>query len=391
MRACVVGGWLLVGVGLLIGPHPLLAVGPGGGTFSGDGGPATDARLNNPRGVAVDRAGHLYIADSSNDRIRRVDRQTGVITTIAGSGDRGFAGEGGSALAAKLYFPHGVSLDDTGSLYIADAGNHRIRKVEAQTGVVHTVAGNGKRGWSGDGGPAVRARVSASRGVSVGPDGQLYIADTQNGCIRKVDREGRITTVVGTDPRLVERGAAPKYLWHPVGVAVGPDGHIYWADATLNRVKKADQSRIDPKTKSGWITIVAGGETMGFSGDGGPARDAELGAPAALAFDSNGNLYIADHDNLRIRRVDAKTGIITTVAGNGQRGLTGDGGPATEAGLNAPAGIALDADDNLYIADAQNHRIRMVSAASGIITTVAGSGPISEGPPTEGPVEQFFL
>jgi sugar lactone lactonase YvrE len=206
-----------------------------------------------------------------------------------------------------------------------------------------------------------------------------------------VDWEGLIKTVAGTDPRKVESGAAPKYLWQPVGVAMGPDGQIYWADATLNRIKKADLSRIDPKINSGWVTIVAGSARWGFSGDGGPAREAELSAPAAVAFDSKGNLYLADHNNHRIRRVDAQTGIITTIAGNGQRGFSGDGGPATEASLNEPAALAFDTEDNLYIADAQNHRIRMVSARTGIITTVAGSGPSTEGPPIEGPVEKFFL
>lgn len=390
MRVCTVGVLLLLGGGLLLGPHPLSAVGPGSGSFAGDGGPATDARLNNPRGMAVDQAGNLYIADSSNDRVRRVDRQTGVITTVAGSGERGFAGDGGPALGAKLYFPHSLSLDGAGNVYVADAGNHRIRKVEAATGTISSIAGTGRTEFYGDGGPAKAAGLFTPRGVTRDREGNLYIADTQHGCIRKVDHEGRISTVAGSDPRLVEKGTAPKYLWHPVGLALGPEGQIYWADATLNRVKKADPSRIDPKTKSGWITIVAGGETMGFSGDGGPARDAELGAPAAVAFDSQGNLYIADHDNLRIRRVDAKTGVITTIAGNGQRGFAGDGGPATEASLNAPAGIALDAADNLYIADAGNHRIRMIMAATGLITTVAGSGPIDEGPP-KGPIEQFFL
>jgi DNA-binding beta-propeller fold protein YncE len=381
---------LLVGGGLLVSPGSLSAVGPGTGAFTGDGGPAIEARLNNPRGVAVDRSGNLYIADSSNDRIRRVDRQTGVITTVAGAGERGFAGDGGPASAARLYFPHGLALDEAGNLYIADAGNHRVRKMEIEAGLIRTVAGNGKTVWNGDGGPALRSGLSAPRGVAVGPDGLLYIADTQHGCIRRVDREGRIATVAGSDPRLVEKGTAPKYLWHPVGLAFGHDGQVYWADATLSRVKRADLGRIDPKTKSGWITIVAGSETMGFSGDGGAAREAELEAPAAVAFDGKGNLYIADHGNLRIRRVDAKTGIITTIAGNGQRGFSGDGGPAIEASLNAPSGLSVDAQDNLYIADALNHRIRMIEAATGVIRTVAGSGPIDEGPP-RGPIEKFFL
>lgn len=173
---------------------------------------------------------------------------------------------------------------------------------------------------------------------------------------------------------------AAQYLLNPVGLTVGPDAQIYWADPTLNRVKKVDLSHTDPQTKNGWITIVAGNATMGLSGDGSLAREAELAAPAALAFDSRGRLYIADHNNQRIRRVDALTGIITTIAGNGERGFSGDGGPVAEASFNAPSGLAFDAEDNLYIADAQNHRIRRIDATTGLITTVAGSGPVDDAP-----------
>ncbi|MBI4400528.1 MAG: hypothetical protein HY581_02710 [Nitrospirae bacterium] len=371
--------WALLISGMLVlAPLSTMAAGRGGGTFAGDGGVATEARLNNPRGVAVDQAGNLYIADSSNDRIRRIDRRTGLITTVAGSGERGFGGDGGPALSAKLYFPHSLALDAVGDLYIADAGNHRIRKVDVSIGTVSTLAGTGDTWAYGESGPATAAGLFAPRGVTVDGNGIVYISDTQNGCIRRVDRHGQISTLTGSNPR--RRGS--KNLRHPVGLAVGPDGQIYWADATLNRVKKADPSRIDPETKSGWITIVAGSETMGFSGDGGLAREAELGEPAAVVFDSKGNLYIAEHNNVRIRRVDAKTGVITTIAGNGTRGFSGDGGPATDASLNAPAGLAFDADGNLYIADAQNHRIRKIEASTGIITTVAGGGLSDEAPLT---------
>lgn len=390
MKACARRAILIGLLSLWMWPLPAPAAGPGSGSFAGDGGPATEARLNNPRGIALDRAGNLYIADSSNDRVRLVDKSTGVITTIVGSGERGFAGDSGSARTASLHFPHGIAVDDAGNLYIADAGNHRIRKVEAGAATIMTVAGTGRIEFYGEGGPATAAGLFAPRGLALGAEGNLYVSDTQHGCIRKVDREGRIQLVAGSDPRKVEKGDAPIFLRAPVGIALGPDGQVYWADATLNRVKKADLTRTDPKTKSGWITIVAGGEEMGFSGDGGPAREAELEAPAAVAFDSQGNLYIADHNNGRIRRVDGKTGVITTIAGNGQRELSGDGGPAKEASLNAPAGLAFDAEDNLYIADAGNNRIRRVDAATGTISTVVGSGPIDEGPPA-GPVKESFI
>jgi sugar lactone lactonase YvrE len=388
LRMC--GVLAFVGGSVLVGPAQAPAVGPGGGTLAGDGGPAIEARLNNPRGVVLDRAGNLFIADSSNDRIRRVDAATGVIATVVGSGERGFSGDGGPARVASVHFPHGLALDDAGNLYFADAGNHRVRKVEAGTMTIRTVAGSGRIEFHGDRGPATAAGLFAPRGVVLDASGTLYISDTQHGCIRKVDQDGRITIAAGADPRLVEKGTAPIYLRAPVGLAIGPDGQIYWADATLNRVKRADPTKIDPKTKSGWITIVAGSEDMGFSGDGGPAREAELEAPAAVAFDSHGNLYIADHNNVRIRRVEAATGLITTVAGNGKRGFSGDGGPAVEASLNAPAGLAFDAHDNLFIADSGNHRIRKIDAATGVISTVAGSGPIDEGPP-KGPVQEFFI
>ena len=374
--------WALLMSGMLVlVPLSPMAAGRGGGTFDGDGGLATEARLNNPRGVAIDRAGNLYIADSSNDRIRRVDHQTGMITTIVGSGERGFSGDGGLATSAALYFPHGLAVDETGNLYFADAGSHRVRRVDARTGTISTVAGTGRTEFSGDGGPATAAGLYSPRGIALDKAGNLYIADSHHGCVRRLDHEGLLTTVAGSNPRLPRRGMAAQYLLNPVGLAVGPDAQIYWADPPLNRVKKADLSQTDPKTKNGWITIVAGNATMGFSGDGSLAREAELAAPAALAFDSSGHLYIADHNNQRIRRVDPLTGIITTIAGNGDRGFSGDGGPAAEASFNAPSGLAFDAEDNLYIADAQNHRIRRIDAMTGLITTVAGSGPVDDDAP----------
>jgi sugar lactone lactonase YvrE len=247
--------------------------------------------------------------------------------------------------------------------------------------MISTVAGTGRTEVYRDSGPATATGLYAPRGIALDKAGNLYIADSHQGCVRRVDPGGLLTTVAGSNPRSAKKGVAPQYLLNPVGLAVGPYAEIYWADPTLNRVKKADLSHTDPETKSSWITIVAGNATMGFSGDGSLAREAELAAPAALAFDSRGHLYIADHSNQRIRRVDALTGIITTIAGNGERGFSGDGGPAIEAAFNAPSGLAFDAQDNLYIADAQNHRIRRIDATTGILTTVAGSGPVDDASP----------
>lgn len=364
----------------------------GTGEYGGDGGPAVEARLNNPRGVALDREGNIYVADSSNDRIRRIDAKSGLITTVAGSGKRGFAGDGKPAREARFYFPHTLALDAAGNLYIADAGNHRIRKVEAATGIITTIAGSGKTDPVGDDGPAASSGLFAPRGVAADPEGNLYIADTRHSSIRRIDRGGRIMTVAGGDPKLLESRGFPVYLRIPLGIALGPDGRIYWADSLLNRVKTADPKRIDPVTGKSWVTIVAGSdpEELGVEGDGVASKEARLHEPAAVAFDRDGNLYIAEHGRHRIRKVDAGTGAISTVAGNGQSGFGGDGGPAAEASLNSPSALAVDDQGGLFIADAGNHRIRRVDLKTGVITTAAGSGPVEKKPPSV-PMEEMLI
>ncbi len=365
----------------------------GTGAFGGDGGPAVEARLNNPRSVALDREGNIYVADSSNDRIRRIDAKAGLITTVAGNGKRGFAGDGKPAREARFYFPHTLALDAAGNLYIADAGNHRIRKVEAATGIITTIAGSGKtEPYGKENAAASDVGLYAPRGVEVDPDGGLYIADTRHSAIRKVDREGRIQTVCGGDPKALESRGLPVYLRIPLGIALGPDGRIYWADSLLNRVKTADPKRIDPVTGKGWVTIVAGSdpEEPGVEGDGVAAKEARLHEPAAVAFDRDGNLYIAEHGRHQVRKVDATTGIITAIAGNGEMGFSGDGGTAAEARLNSPSGLAVDDQSGLFIADAGNHRIRRVDLKTGVITTAAGSGPIEKKPPSV-PMEEMLI
>ena len=339
-------------------------------TFAGrpafvDGGPAVEAELYNPAGVAVDGAGNLYIADASNNGIRKVD-STGTITTIAGTGELGFSGDGGPAVEAELYDPAGVAVDSAGNLYIADSGNQRIRKIDS-TGTITTIAGTGELGFSGDGGPAVEAELRSPRGVAVDSAGNLYIADSRNRRIRKVDSTGTITTIAGTGEFGFSGDGGPAVeaeLHSPHSVAVDSAGNVYITDSSDRRIRKVDST--------GTITTIAGTGEFGFSGDGGPAVEAELYDPLGVAVDSAGNVYIADYRNRRIRKVDS-TGTITTIAGTGEFGFSGDGGPAVEAELRSPYGVAVDSAGNVYIADVSDQRIRKVDS-TGTITTIAGTG-----------------
>ena len=333
--------------------------------FGGDGRAAVAAQLWSPAGVVLDRAGNLYIADRGNHRIRKVD-SSGTITTFAGTGERGFGGDGRAAVAAQLSSPSGVATDGAGNLYIADRGNQRVRKVDF-LGVITTVAGTGERGFGGDGRPADQAQLTSPADVAVDVAGNLYIADRGNYRIRKVDSSGTITTFAGSGELgfggFVGDGfpADEAHLWSPYGVAVDDAGNIYIADERHNRVRKVDSSGI--------ISTVAGSGWNGYGGDGGPAAEARLSSPYCVAVDSAGNIYIADRGNYRIRKVDS-SGTITTITGSVK---PGDGGPAVHAQLRSPNGVATDSYGNLFIADPGNDRIRKVDS-SGIISTVAGTG-----------------
>jgi sugar lactone lactonase YvrE len=329
----------------------------GNGTrgFNGDGGPATSAELYSPYGVAIDASGNLFIADVGNARIRKVT-QAGIISTIAGYGAYGFSGDGGLATSAALDYPMSVAVSPSGNLFIADAANNRIRKVTTD-GVINTLAGNGSSGIGGDGGPATSARLNYPTGVAVDSSGNLYVADTLNYRIRKVTSDGMIRTLAGNGSIGFSGDGGPAAsarLNYPTGVAADLFGNLYFADTLNYCIRKV--------TPAGFINTVAGNGTSGFSGDGGPATSAELDYPVGVAIDSSGNLFIADSDGHRIRRV-TPDGIIHTIAGNGNSGFSGDGGPAASAMVNSPTGVAIDASGNLYISDAGNARIRQVIAA----------------------------
>jgi YD repeat-containing protein len=321
--------------------------------FIGDGGPAVEAQFRYPYDVTVDSLGNIYIADFYNYCIRKVT-PGGTITTVAGNGERGFIGDGGPAVEAQLDHPPSVSMDSLGNLYIADINNQRIRKVTPD-GTITTVAGNEGYGFSGDGGPAVEAQLSYPYGVTVDSLGNIYIADIGNQRIRKVTPDGTISTVAGNGEQGFSGDGGPAVeaqLSDPHGVTVDSLGNIYIADIGNQRIRKV--------TPGGTISTVAGNGGFGFSGDGGPAVAARLRHPHDVAVDSVGNIYIADYYNHRIRKV-TPDGTINTVAGNGEWGFSGDGGPAVAAQLSYPTGISVDFLGNIYIADNYNNRLRKVT------------------------------
>ncbi len=322
----------------------------------GNNEPGAQTQLAFPHGLAVDGAGNLYIADTSNHRILRVDAE-GTITTFAGTRERGFSGDRGPAVQAQLNGPHGVAVDTDGNLYIADTLNYRIRRVDTE-GTITTFAGTGEKGNSGDGDPAIRTLLNDPYDVAVDTNGNLYIADTSSHRILRVDIAGTITTFAGTGDRGFSGDGGPAVqalLNDPYGVAVDTDGNLYIADTLNHRIRRVDAE--------GTITTFAGTGDRGISGDGGPAVQALLDRPRGVAADTDGNVYIAGAFNHRIRRVDTE-GTIATFAGTGNRGFSGDGGPAVVARLNFPTRLAVDGAGNLYIADTDNHSIRVLTRSS---------------------------
>jgi uncharacterized protein (TIGR03437 family) len=337
-------------------------VGNGNLGFSGDGGAATSAMMHLDTGLAIDSSGNLYIADSLNNRVRKVTGTT--IATIIGNGVLSYSGDGGPATAAQLSAPEAVAVDASGNVYIADTANNVVRQISAK-GVMNTIAGNGTAGFGGDGGAATAAQLSSPQGLAVDASGDVFVSDTANARVRKISG-GTITTVAGSGTQGYAGDGATAtsaQLNTPVGLAVDKSGNLYITDVDDSVVRKV--------SSGGIITTVAGNGSQGYAGDTGPAASAMLNGPEGVAVDASGNLYISDTLNGVIRKVNA-SGTISTIAGNGVDGYSGDGGPATSAEFGSPVGIVVDAAGNLYIADS-GARIRKVFA-SGIVETIAGSG-----------------
>ena len=325
---------------------------------AGDGGPASAAQLSAPVAIAADAIGNLYVADAGTGgyRVRKIDRR-GYIYTHAGTGISGYSGDGGPATNAQFKTPASLTFDNFGNMYIADANDHRIRKIDT-TGMITTIAGTGVFGYSGDGGPATNAQINNPiQLLWENRTGYLLISDQSNHVVRKIDRDGVITTIAGTGFLGYSGDAGPATnatLNKPVGLAFDTIGNLYIGEFFNHTIRKIDTNGI--------ITTFAGTGISGFSGDGGPASVALVNRPCYIAIDDIGNLYFSDQTNARIRKI-TPSGIISTIAGTGVRGFSGDGGAATSAMIHSTAGIyiANNCSSNILIADQSNHRVRVIT------------------------------
>jgi DNA-binding beta-propeller fold protein YncE len=331
------------------------AVGTGERGFAGDGGPAERALLSGPFDVGFDTAGNLYFSDTFNHRIRRVDAATGLIATCAGSGEAGYSGDGGPATRARLNEPYGIAVDQMANIYIADRHNHCVRRVDGTSGVITTFAGNGAAGFGGDGDAASKAGMVEPNGLALdSAQLRLFIADVADHRVRVVDLASRvISTFAGTGEAQHSGDGGPATAAGVFGaraVKVGADETVYILERQGSTLRT-----VDPGT--GVISVLAGTGARGYSGDGGRARDAVFDAPKELALDPGGDILIVDTENHAIRRIYAASGIVETIAG-GRKSGEGDGGPAPAAGLGRPHGAVVGPDGAIYIGDTENHRIR---------------------------------
>jgi sugar lactone lactonase YvrE len=338
----------------MCGQSVVTIAGTGTAGFSGDGGPGTQAQINNPYGLTMGPDGALYFCEIGNHRVRRLDLKTHVISTAAGSGEKGYSGDGGPALRAALNEPYEVRFDRAGNMFFAEMQNHVVRRVDAKTRVITTVAGTGTAGFGGDGGPAAAAQLRQPHSIAFDGQGRLLICDIGNHRIRRVDlKSGRIETWAGTGERRPTPDGAPiagTPLNGPRAITSDPDGNLYLVLREGNAVFRMD-------VRAGKIFHVAGTGESGYSGDGGLAKEAKLSGPKGIAWAPDGSLYLADTESHTIRRVDLKSGLITTVVGTGKRG-DGPDGPAKACQLSRPHGIFVSTTGAVYIGDSESHRVR---------------------------------
>jgi sugar lactone lactonase YvrE len=354
--------WAICAVlSLMSASEPVITTVAGTGKVGdrGDGGPAAAAQLNQPFDLTFDAEGNLFFSDTFNHRVRRIDHASGTISTVAGSGKAGFSGDGGPAIEAQLNEPYGVVVDRNGTLFVADRLNRRIRRIDGRTKIITTVAGNGTTVHSGDGGRATEAGLVEPNGVALSRDGQiLFIADVAGNRLRALNlADGQITTFAGTGRGRHDGDGGRADRASIAGaraVDVGPDGSVYILERQGNALRV-----VSPDKQM--ISTIAGTGTKGYSGDGGPARSATLNGPKELDVDSDGNIWIVDTENHAIRFIDASTKRIQTLAGTGAPGGDGDGGPAAKARLDRPHGVAVAPDGSCWIADTNNHRLRRVT------------------------------
>lgn len=353
--------FFLVSVALSAPPGTITSfAGTGERGYSGDRGPAVAAKLDNPFDVAFDKRGNLYFSDTNNHVVRRVDAKTQIVTTVAGSGEKGNSGDGGPATKAEMNEPYGIELDADGNLYIVDRLNYSIRAVDAKSQTIRTLAGTGKTGKSNDGIPGTSAAFGEPNGLCLDGRGKLYIADVRDQRVRVLDlKSGILGTVCGVSGLKASSGDSVAVnratLNGPRAVAMGPDGSLFVVEREGNCLRRID---FEKRT----IERFAGTGKKGYTGDGGPAKDATFDGPKEIDVDKDGNIYVVDTENEAIRRIDSKTGIVTTVAGKGKSktpGL-GNGGPATSATLGRPHGVAVGPDGAIYIGDTLGHMIRVV-------------------------------
>ena len=330
-------------------------VGTGEAGYAGDGGLALQATCSEPFMCDFDSAGNLFYTEAKNHIVRRVDKSTGVVTTVAGTGESGYSGDGGPATQATMQEPYSLQVDGNGDIYIVDRLNAVVRKVDAATGIISTVAGTGEVGYSGDEGPGDKSMLREPNDCFLDGKGGLLIADIQDQRIRRLDlASGIISTFAGNGEKERSGDGKPALEASFLGsraVCMDSKGNSYIAEREGNGVRKIDAS--------GTMSTVAGTGERGYEGDGGPALTATWGSPKALRCDAQNNVVVVDTENHAIRLIHADTGIVTTIAG-GRLGGEGDGGPATEAAMDRPHGCGIDADGNIFVADSNNHRVRVV-------------------------------